>query len=159
MLETREVRRYLPGVEWKDGELGRRTADEAGEEKEIFCVGQRKRLTGLLPGETAERQAGIDLERDARSGRERADSADSAGADEEGLPPARLSGRRDHAHLQLAQPLEPAQALDDVLEGLDPVSEACRLLVAKVVGEMVEPRPKARQRTAVEETIELVGGA
>ena len=69
MLQTREVRRYLPGVEWKDGELGRRTADEAGEEKEIFCVGERKRLTGVVPGKTAERQAGIDLEPDARSWR------------------------------------------------------------------------------------------
>jgi hypothetical protein len=64
-----EVRRYLPGVEWKDGQLRRWTADEAGEKQEILGLADGKRLFGLLPGETAERQAGIDLEPGAWSGR------------------------------------------------------------------------------------------
>jgi len=31
MLNASEVRRYLSGVEWKDGQLGRRAAGEAVE--------------------------------------------------------------------------------------------------------------------------------
>src|SRR5204862_303920 len=43
-----------------------------------------------------------------------------------------------------------------MLECLDPVSEPCRLLVAKALGEMLETRPEARQRAAFAKTIELV---
>ena len=69
MLLALEVRRYLSGVEWKDGQLGRRTADKAVKKQEIVGVGESKRLTDLLPGEATKRQAGIDLEPDARSRR------------------------------------------------------------------------------------------
>jgi hypothetical protein len=31
-----QMRRYLPSVEWQHGQFGRRTADEAVDEQEIF---------------------------------------------------------------------------------------------------------------------------
>ena len=69
MLDARQVRHYLLGVERKDGQLGRRTTDEAREQQEIFGVGESERFSDLLPRPAAERQAGIDLEPGARSRR------------------------------------------------------------------------------------------
>src|SRR5436190_9555759 len=43
-----------------------------------------------------------------------------------------------------------------MLKCLDPVSEPRGLLVAEVLGEMLEPPPKACERAAFEKTIELV---
>jgi hypothetical protein len=69
MLPAREMRVYPPGVEWQQGELWRRTTDEAGEKQKIVRLGKTERLFGLLAGCATKRQAGIDLEPDARSGR------------------------------------------------------------------------------------------
>src|SRR5204863_5018361 len=110
MLDALEVCLDPSGVEWKDRQLGRRTPDEAVEEQEIFGLGQSESLARLAASEAAKRQAGIDLEPGACSRRKRAHCADSPGADEEGLLPARPGRRSDQADLQPAEPLEPAQA-------------------------------------------------
>ena len=47
----------------------------------------------------------------------------------------------------------------DVLEGLDPVSQPGRLLVAQALGEIREPCSEPRQRAALVEPLELLRGA
>ena len=64
-------------------------------------------------------------------------------------------GRLRPPDLQLPQPLEAAETLHDLLERLDPVSEASSLFVALVLGQPGEPCPQARQRPALEQAIEL----
>ena len=91
--------------------------------------------------------------------RQRADRADLAAADEERLPPPGLDRRCDQAALELAQLLEPAQALDHLLERLEPVAQPRRLLVAEALGQVGEPLPQARQRAAVEQSLAFLRGA
>ena len=110
-------------------------------------------------GSPASRDPGLDLEVCARTRRQRANGPDCAAGDEERFLPAWLDRRRDQAELEPAQALQPAQALDDVLEGVDPVSQAGRLLVAQALGEIREPCSKARQRAALVEPLELLRGA
>ena len=51
--------------------------------------------------------------------------------------------------------LEPAESLEDVLERLEAVAEPRRLLVAEALGQVGEALPKAGQRPAGEELLEL----
>ena len=46
--------------------------------------------------------------------------------------------------LEPAQPLQPPQALDEVLERLDPIPQPGSLLVAEALGQVREPLPQAR---------------
>src|SRR4051812_36513307 len=68
-------------------ELGRRPADEASEQEHVlgFRAGQRFALSRDVPRDG---EAGVQLEPCARTGGGRAGWAESAGPDEEGLPPA-----------------------------------------------------------------------
>ena len=108
-------------IEWQHGQLGRGTANEAVEEQEVFCLVGSEHLYGTLARGPAERQGRPDLEPRPRSRRERANGADPAAADEEGLLPAGLDRRSDQAKLQPSKPLEAAQAFEDVLERLDAI--------------------------------------
>ena len=105
-----------------------------------------------VPGD---REARVELELRAGSGREGTDGAERAGVHEEGLPPAGDDAGRDQAGVQLAEILEPAESLEDVLERLDAVAEPGRLLVAEALGQVGEALPKAGQRPAGEELLEL----
>jgi hypothetical protein len=144
-----------PGFEWQHRQLGRRTADEPVEEQEVFCLGGSQDVSPTLPGGSADRQAGVDPEARACSRRQRANGADAAAAHEEGLSPARLARWSDQTKLGSAQLLEAAEALEDVLERLDAIAQSRRLLVAEALGQIREARSQARQRPAVEESVEL----
>ena len=102
-------------------------------------------------------QPRTELEPRPSPGRERADDADAAAADEERLTPARLGRGSDQAELEPAQPLEALQALDHVLERLDAIAEPRRLFVPELVGQTRQPSPQARQRATLEERIQLLG--
>src|SRR5206468_7898002 len=109
-----------------------------------------------LAGDPTKRQPGLDLEPRACSRRQRANAADSAAAEEKSLLPVPLDRRNDQAELQSAQPLQPPQALDDVLERLDAIPQPGRLLVAQALSQMRKPCPQARQRPTLEKTVELL---
>jgi hypothetical protein len=132
-------------VEWQHGQLGRRTANEAVEEQEVFCLLGSQHVPVTLAGGPTKGQPGPDLELRARSRRQRANGADPTPADEEGLLPAGLDPGSDQAALQPAQPLQPAQALENVLERLDAIPQPGCLLVAEVLCQVQEPRSEARQ--------------
>ena len=121
---------------------GRRTKPSISS-RSSACSG-RERGFGALASGAAERQPGLDLEPrlDARpAGSER---CRFRRRDEERLPLARLDRRSDQAELEPAQPLEPAQALDDVLERLDAIPQPGSLLVAEALGQVREPLAQAR---------------
>src|SRR5213076_1224844 len=71
----------------------------------------------------------------------------------------RLDSGSDQAELHRAQPLQSAEALDDLLEHLDPVPQPGRFLVTEVLGQMRKLCSQARQRPAPEEVAELLRGA
>ena len=101
------------------------------------------------PRGSAERDPGFDLEPSPRARRKRADRANRAAGDEERPLPGRLDGGGDQAELESAQPVQPPQALDDVLERLDPVAKPGRLLVALALGEVRESCAEPRKRPAL----------
>ena len=98
---------------------------------------------------------GLDLDPRASSRRERANGADCTAGDEERLPPTRLDRRSDQADLQAAQPFEPAEAVDDVLERLDAIPQPGSLLEAEALGQVRQTCSEAGQRPSQEEAFEL----
>src|SRR5439155_21656709 len=118
----------------------------------------RERPGGGPTGPT-DAQRRLDFEPGSPARGQRANRLNSSAADEERLPPARLGSRGDQADLEPAQPLETAQALDHVLEGLDAVAEAGGLFVAQLVGQAREPCAQTRQRPAREQAVELTSTA
>src|SRR5437773_6274012 len=122
-------------------QLGGRPADEATDQEQIFRLLRSQRF--LCGRRRAKRRRWC-----AR--RQRVDRADPAAGDEEGLLPARLDRRRNQADLEASQPLEAAQALLDLLQRLDSITEPRRFLVAEVVGQMREARSELRERAGGE---------
>ena len=124
------------GVQRQDGQLGGRPADEAVDEQEILRLLGSQQVLRTIPRRCAERQPGSDLEPRARPRREGANRADAPAADEEGFPPARLGHRSDQTDLEPAEPVEPGQALDDVIERVDPISQSRCFFVTEAFGEV-----------------------
>ncbi len=107
------MRRDPPSIQWQHGQFGR-------------------------AGGSTKRQPGLDLEPHACSRWQRANGADAAAADEVRLAPAWIARRGDEAELHPAQPLQPAEALDDVLERLHAIAQPGCLLVAEALGQVRE---------------------
>jgi hypothetical protein len=108
-------------VEGQDGQLGRRAANEAVEQEKVLRLVRGQRVSGTIAGSSTKGKPGFDLEVRGCPGLKRADGLDRAAADEERSEPPGLDRRREQAELQPPQSIQPAQALDDVLERLDPV--------------------------------------
>ena len=113
----------------------------AREEEHVLGLPTRQG-PALLRDVPRDRQAGVELEPGAGSRRERADGAESTGADEEGPSPAWSQGGCDQADVEPAQVLEPAESLEEVLERREAVAEPCRLFVAEALGQVGEAPAK-----------------
>ena len=88
---------------------------------------------------TAGGNSGLQLEGGAAARWERPHGRDTASGDEDGAAEARLDRGREQDELGRAQALEPPQSARDVLDRLDPVAQAGRVLVAERIGERREP--------------------
>jgi len=51
-----------PDIEWQDGQLGRRAANEAVDEQEVLRLLGSQRVAGTFAGGTARREPGFDLD-------------------------------------------------------------------------------------------------
>ena len=111
------------GVERQNAQLGWRAANEAADEQEILRLLGCQRLFSAPPRAIRQSASPAPTSSLAPAPGGRARTAQTAAAaDEEGFPPAGLHHRSDQADLEPAQPLQPAQALDDVLERFDAIS-------------------------------------
>ena len=115
-----------------DDELRRRAAQERADEEELVEVAR------LARGECAPcgGEAGLDLEVRAAAGGQIALRRDAPAGDEERARVARLRRRHDEAALDRTETREPVELAADLLERVDPVAEARRVLVAPCVREL-----------------------
>ena len=84
---------------------------------------------------------------------------EAAAAHDVGVHAPGLERRREHAYIELADPLEAAEMCDRALERADPAPEIARLELVVGLGERRQAAPEPVEDRTVEQVVELLGAA